>query len=151
MVLTGKWLNKHPIIANLPLVTQYGYSQINGFENHRSRMHVFSHQVMEKFVENSRQKKSYKVCEKARKTSLTRYAIALFQVSIEGLIRCNQIASIQSKTEDTISNHVRDDKRDVFCWKCHLGHRSAMDQWVRKIAAPFLSIFPKQIRSSSFH
>ena len=104
-----------------------------------------------KIVENSRQKKSYKVCEKARKTSLTRYAIALFQVSIEGLIRCNQIASIQSKTEDTISNHVRDDKRDVFCWKCHLGHLSAMDQWVRKIAAPFLSIFPKQIRSSSFH
>ena len=71
--------------------------------------------LWKKVVENSRQKKSYKVCEKARKTSLTRYAIALFQVSIEGLIRCNQIASIQSKTEDTISNHVRDDKRDVFC------------------------------------
>ena len=91
------------------------FSKINGFEKTGCIGLLFSHQVMEKNVENSRQKKSYKVCEKARKTSLTRYAIALFQVSIEGLIRCNQIASIQSKTEDTISNHVRDDKRDVFC------------------------------------
>ena len=106
--------------------------------------------LWKKVVENSRQKKSYKVCEKARKTSLTRYAIALFQVSIEGLIRCNQIASIQSKTEDTISNHVRDDKRDVFCWKCHLGHLSAMDQWVRKIALHFCRFFRNKSEVAPF-
>ena len=113
------------------------------------RMHEFSHQVMEKSCWNSRQKKSYKVCEKARKTSLTRYAIALFQVSIEGLIRCNQIASIQRRTEDTISNHVRDDKRDVFCWKCHLGHLSAMDQWVRKITLYFCRFFRNKSEEKS--
>jgi len=42
------------------------FSKINGFEKTGCIGLLFSHQVMEKNVENSRQKKSYKVCEKAR-------------------------------------------------------------------------------------